>query len=455
MIRLVVLLLGAEATRRKWRSMAIVGVLWLAIGIVIIGDGADGITVIATQTFAYFLIAEGVIALLLTMASPGYRSRFFFSRAMALLLLGLLIVESPWRNHLANSILFGTAFLIDGGIRAAASIVLRFSRWRLMLAGACLELVLAVFAFSSIPVTYEKTVPLCVGVAICLTGFTILRLALQLRGLPVDVAVTTLPLFARQHWFARSTPTHYLPGQPEDPRSHKHLTVRAWTPEGLEEGAHPRPLVGRYIATVDHRGVISTGHAVLELSPDIYVSHYPVEEIDHVPAPIARILRSTAENDTKGCFWASYEVEVTSRGEADERVKFHRFNAAQLRSFWNSYRRDETYNLTNRNCAVAVALALDAALEGSLGGRGMWLSFLRLLATPDVWLAAILRARAESMTWTPGLVLDYARAMRRVVEPRKMSWRERLLRMLRHLRLYRRTGRIGEAVSAVPRATAS
>ena len=85
----------------------------------------------------------------------------------------------------------------------------------------------------------------------------------------------------------------------------------------------------------------------------------------------------------------------------------------------------------------------------------MWLPFLRLLANPDVWLAAILRARAESMTWTPGLVLDYARAMRRVVEPRQMSWRERLLRVLRHLRLYRRTGRIGEAASAVPRATAS
>jgi hypothetical protein len=148
-------------------------------------------------------------------------------------------------------------------------------------------------------------------------------------------------------------------------------------------------------------------------------------------------------------------VEVASRGEADERVKFHHFNAAQLRAFWESYRQDATYNLTNRNCAVAVALALDAALEGSLGGRGMWLPFLRLLANPDVWLAAILRARAESMTWTPGLVLDYARAMRRVVEPRKMSWRERLLRVLRHLRLYRRTGRIGEAASAVPRATAS
>jgi uncharacterized membrane protein HdeD (DUF308 family) len=108
MIRLIVLLLGAEATRRKWRSMAIVGVLWLAIGIVIIGDGADGITVIATQTFAYFLIAEGVIALLLTMASPGYRSRFSFC-APALLLLGadrgITVAQSPRQQHFV-----GTAF---------------------------------------------------------------------------------------------------------------------------------------------------------------------------------------------------------------------------------------------------------------------------------------------------------------------------------------------------------
>ena len=72
MIRLVVLLLGAEATRGKWLSMAIAGILGLAVGIVIIGDNdADGITVIATQTFAYFLIAEGVIAFSLLRRRPA------------------------------------------------------------------------------------------------------------------------------------------------------------------------------------------------------------------------------------------------------------------------------------------------------------------------------------------------------------------------------------------------
>ena len=84
------------------------------------------------------------------------------------------------------------------------------------------------------------------------------------------------------------------------------------------------------------------------------------------------------------------------------------------------------------------------------------LRFLRLLANPDLWLAAVLRARAEAMTWTPGLVLDYARAIRRVVEPRQMSWRERFLRTLHHLRLFRRTGRTGGiAPDAIPGAARS
>ena len=85
----------------------------------------------------------------------------------------------------------------------------------------------------------------------------------------------------------------------------------------------------------------------------------------------------------------------------------------------------------------------------------MWLRSLRLLANPDLWLAAVLRARAETMTWTPGLLLDYARAMRRVVEPRPIGWYERFTRTLGHFRLFRRTGRTGEATAAGPHATAS
>ena len=71
----------------------------------------------------------------------------------------------------------------------------------------------------------------------------------------------------------------------------------------------------------------------LQLLPDIYISHQPAEQIGRSGAEFGLILRATAENDTKGHFWGSYEEEVAIWCEADERVKFHHFNAAQLRAF--------------------------------------------------------------------------------------------------------------------------
>ena len=52
MIRLAILLLGAEATRRKWRSLACFGILWIALGLVIMCDAIDGVTVVASESFA-------------------------------------------------------------------------------------------------------------------------------------------------------------------------------------------------------------------------------------------------------------------------------------------------------------------------------------------------------------------------------------------------------------------
>jgi hypothetical protein len=152
-------------------------------------------------------------------------------------------------------------------------------------------------------------------------------------------------------------------------------------------------------------------------------------------------LRATADNDTNGIFTVSLGEEIAQWRKADARVKFRHFNAAQLRAFWDRYRQDRTYRLIDRNCAIAVAHALDAALEGSLARRGPWLGFLRLMLDPDLWLAGAIRARAESATWTPGLLLDYARAMRRLVDLGDTRWSQRFLGMLRQIRQLHRTGK--------------
>lgn len=45
-----------------------------------------------------------------------------------------------------------------------------------------------------------------------------------------------------------------------------------------------------------------------------------------------------------------------------------------------------------------------------------------LLLTPELWVAAQIRKRAVTMAWTPGLTLDYARALSMLADPRPFAW---------------------------------
>jgi hypothetical protein len=224
-----------------------------------------------------------------------------------------------------------------------------------------------------------------------------------------------------------------VPATPDD-AGHDDLIVHVWTPAG--PGRHPRrrPLIDRYIAAIDSKGRISTGHAALELAPNVYISHYPAVEIDRSPEEFGRVLRASADNDIPGRFLPSYREEADGWCEATEHIRFTRIDRLRVRHFWRAYRSDTAYNLTSRNCSSAVAHALDAALEGVLGQTERpWRAFFRALTTPELWIAGVLRRRAEAMAWTPGLVLDYARLLHVVVEPlpaRAETRRARLRRLI-------------------------
>lgn len=200
------------------------------------------------------------------------------------------------------------------------------------------------------------------------------------------------------------------------------LRVLVWTPEGsATQDTLPRPVMNRYIAAVDSAGVISTGHAALEMQ-DIYISLYPAVDIDRSPSEFFRTLRAVRENNVPGKFQDSYASESAAWCEADRQVCFHTFNAVSLRAFTTYYRRQEIYNLTWRNCSSSVAYALEAALDGVLCNRSGWSVFLRLFLQPELWIAAQLRRRATTMAWTPGLVLDYSRALHGLVHPARLNW---------------------------------
>ncbi len=436
MVKLAFLLVGARALRDRWWVLTLLSAALFFVATLILLDAMDGTMSVATQVFGGVFLFEGLLGLVTAFAFTGARSKVLaLGRAAALIFFGMFILDYPSRNGMALSLLFGAAFFVDGVARIVTSAVVRFRLWRSTVAVGVIELFLALFIGSHWPLAHELKVPLAVALLTLMSGWIMLRVSLMLRAHLAEVAILSLPIYGGRQWYDNA-PVIVDDSAPLPPWEGP-MIVHVWTPTGSADVKEHRPVIDRYIAAVDRSGAISTGHASLELKPDLYISHYPADEIERPPEEFARILRATHDNDVKGRFQPSYAYECANWCEADQKVEFTRFDARRLMAFWAGYRQVDTYNLTDRNCSVAVAAALDSALEGSLASRMPWARVATLMFNPDIWAAAYIRSRAEAMSWTPGLVLDYARTMKRIIEPAPPPFAHRLRDFLRRLSLHK------------------
>ncbi|MBQ0954830.1 hypothetical protein [Serratia symbiotica] len=184
-----------------------------------------------------------------------------------------------------------------------------------------------------------------------------------------------------------------------------------------------------YIAAVDSAGIISIGHAALERLPSVSISLYPAVDIDRSLPEFLNIMKATKDNDVPGIFQPNYASEAASWCDSDRKICFHDYNSMVLRRYWNAYKQTKTYNLTYRNCSSSVAYALEVALDGVLSKQSRsGLKRLQTLMMLELGIAARLRIRALSMAWMPGLLMDYARAMRSIIHPVLEPWYRRVSR---------------------------
>lgn len=422
--QLAFLLIGSDSLRRRWYAMAALGGFFVILGLLIIFDAADGVTVVTTDVFGAVFVVQGILALATAISDTDKVGRALtIMRGVFLLIIAGFIFDTPLKNHWAIAILFALAFVIDGVLRILTANALRYSAWKAVVAFGLFEFVLAALILSDWPIPREKNIPFCVSLSLLFSGWILLRMSILLKNLEPEVAILALPMFGQRSWYDNAP---VLVGIGDEAKPEHPMVVHVWTPVGSAEVTQRRLVLDRYIAAVDRNGVISTGHAALEAQPDIYISHYPAQEIDRSSRDFMAMFKATKENDFPGRFQPSYQVEAAGWCESDAKVFFHNYSYRRLRAFWAGYHQENTYNLTNRNCSVAVASALDAALEGALKTKYPWYRLIRLLCNPDLWVAVMLRQRAETMTWTPGYALDYARALHRIVEPVEISWIDRL-----------------------------
>ncbi|WP_213716502.1 HdeD family acid-resistance protein [Cedecea lapagei] len=429
MIQIALLLFGVDFMRSRVKYLILLGSLWSLLGLAIFLDGLDGVTYFPLRFFGLLLLLESLVTLSIASGGVGAQKAVLYFKGGIFCFVSLLILSNQPYSNLLLAIVFGFAYFVIGLFVIFSAWIVRFPHWKGTLITGLAQIMFAFFMFSPWPTHYKATVSFFLGTLMIFSGIHTVRLALRVARLREGISVFDLLVPAGIGVEVKKG-TNIKPNlaEPANVDFREPLTVHIWTPEGTASASTiPRPVINRYIAAVDSEGVISTGHAALEVPPDLYISLYPAEDIDRSPAEFLNTLKATRDNDVPGTYQPDYATESAEWCQSDRKIYFHHYNGKALQRFWSAYKLTKTYNLTYRNCSSSVAYALEASLDGVLSKHTRsWLSILRTLAMPELWIAAQVRKRATSMAWTPGLVMDYARALRSIVHPVPEPWYQRV-----------------------------
>ena len=203
-------------------------------------------------------------------------------------------------------------------------------------------MIAALLLLTSWPLPDDRNVSFCLGVALLAAGAMLMRGALQLRRLPPGTRVGQLGLL-------QSSPMAEPPSalanavQPAGPRAP--LTVHVWTAATATDDRIRLPVIELYVVALSRKGHAYSGHAALECRPGcVYISHHPRGRLRIDASNALQQVRATSENNRPGRWGDSYGEEAAAGRPSTLKVRFHRYNARHLQSFWQQYRQDDTYN---------------------------------------------------------------------------------------------------------------
>ena len=395
MIYIIIMLYGRD--RAKKHFWALLGLAFLGI---LIGASFFMLPFFADPyEYTVFLcipiLLEAIRSFVCAFYCAGAARGLRVSRGIVLLLMIYIVLFAqihPW-NTVLSGFITGLYLIFSSIWKMSNSLVLRFRRWKFMLGVSIVELCIGFWNF--IPWSFDyssRQIYWDVGTLILvysINSFIIYYLVINSElGTASD----------KQHDEAK-----------KNRQSRDNAIVYVWTTTGKLPLFYK--IIARYIISKNASGVISTGHAAFELD-EIYISHYPANDIERDASQFLKILKSTDENNDSGVFQLNYLDEVKISSPSNFKIIIEGVNKEKLDSFWQEYRKDTTYNLTNRNCSTVVSLALMKGTEGYFSEKkGGIRLFLKALFSPELWVMSQLRKHASIMTWTPGIVLDYSRAM--------------------------------------------
>ncbi|WP_455777293.1 HdeD family acid-resistance protein, partial [Burkholderia stabilis] len=183
MVRLILLLLGIEYLRTRWRGLTVLGWLWVVAGVVIFVDALDGALHFPIELFAWLFLIEGLATLAVAGSGVGGQRILRYVKGIVVVVAAGLVFAGHHHGHFLLSMIFGTLFLVDGLLQCTSAWMVRYRRWNVAFAWGVVEILLAIFFFQPYPTHYVGTVPYCLGLLLVFGGMHMLSLAARVRRL--------------------------------------------------------------------------------------------------------------------------------------------------------------------------------------------------------------------------------------------------------------------------------
>lgn len=422
MLKIAFLLVGPAAFRPCWHVVSLLGVLVMGLAGLVAWDALDGQARLSHHLFGSLFLGIALFHMIAVLRATERRERGqrLLRMGLPLVAAGLLLAPPPLAADRLASAVLALALGVDGIIRLGIALVVHIPGWRRSALVGLAQLAGAVGLFWQWPLPPAGNVILALAVSLALSGWLLLRMGWHLRRLRDDQSILRSTIYSSRNWHAHAPSLIGAdpPRRPDQPP----LILYNWTPVGAPNVSMRLPVIDRYFAVPDADGGVSSGHVSLELGADLYVSYYPNEEIERSSRNFISTMSGESSHDMVGSFVPSFAFEVGDWRPPNRKFLLRRFSERRLRAYWDSFRQDTTYSLVNRNCAVAVAPGLEAAMEGIWAGPAPWSRLLRLMVDPGLWLAAVIRGRADFLTWTPGFVVDYMGELNRVMDQCEQGW---------------------------------
>ncbi len=180
-MNLAMLLLGpGNLNRSRWYLTAL-GLILCAVGLFIVIDASDTVTLISLEAFGWVMVVMGLAKLAFSiLAGGGGMPSFFGVQGLVFIILGIAIADFPQQSENAVPWLFGLALLLNGLYQLLSALIIRYPNWGWFLASGIGHLLFGGGLFLEWKESVTWVVPLFLGGGMILIGLTTLRTALRL-----------------------------------------------------------------------------------------------------------------------------------------------------------------------------------------------------------------------------------------------------------------------------------